>query len=77
MTSMSGVRKHFWMLVARGHGATSSPTKYGLNGTMPAMVNRTDGSWGIKLADGTDTCPRSVKKRVKAALSSLASIPPA
>ncbi len=39
-----GVRKHFWMEVARGHGAGSSPTKYGLNGTMPAMVKRTEGS---------------------------------
>src|ERR1700677_1732442 len=70
-------RKHFCTLVARGQGACSSPTKYGLNGTMPAMVKSTDGSWGIRLAEGTAVCPRSVKKRVKAALSSLASISPA
>jgi hypothetical protein len=51
--SISTVRKHFWTEVARDHGAASSPTKKGLNGTMPAMVNRTDGSWGIRLAEGT------------------------
>ena len=50
------------------------PTKYGLNGTMPAMVKSTDGSCGIRLAEGTAVCPRSVKKRVKAARSSLASM---
>ena len=72
--SMSGVLKHFWMEVARGHGAGSSPRKYGLNGTMPAMVNRTVGSCGMRLAEGTIWCPRSAKKRVKAALSPLASI---
>src|SRR5580692_12776897 len=77
MISMSGVRKHFWIEVARGHGGGSSPTKYGLNGTMPAIVKRTEGSWGIRLAEGTTVCPRSAKKRVKAALSPLASIAPA
>ena len=41
---MSTVRKHFWTEVARGQGDTSSPRKNGLNGTMPAMVNRTEGS---------------------------------
>ena len=41
--SMSRVRKHFWTDVARGHGATSSPTKNGLKGTMPAMVKSTVG----------------------------------
>ena len=53
MISMSGVRKHFCMEVARGHGAGSSPYKYGLKGTMPAMVKRTEGSCGMRLADGT------------------------
>ena len=60
--SMSTVRKHFCTEVARGHGGTSSPRKKGLNGTMPAMVNRTVGSWGIRLADGTAAWPRSTKK---------------
>ena len=57
--SMSTVRKHFCTDVALRHGAGSSPVKYGLNGTIPAMVNRTVGSWGIRLADGTTTWPRS------------------
>ena len=41
---------------------------------MPAMVNRTVGSCGMRLADGTAWCPRAVKKRVKAPRSSVASI---
>ena len=41
---------------------------------MPAMVKRTVGSCGIRLADGTTAWSRSAKKRVKAALSPLASI---
>ena len=32
-------RMHFWMLVARGYGAGSSPRKYGTNWFMPALVN--------------------------------------
>ena len=59
--SMSRVRKHFCTLVAHGQGACSSPTKYGLKGTMPAMVKSTDGSCGIRLAEGTAVCPRSTK----------------
>ena len=55
--SMSTVRKHFWTEVARCHGGTSSPRKNGLNGTIPAMVNSTVGSWGIRLADGTGAWP--------------------
>ena len=57
MISMSGVRKHFWIEVARAQGAGSSPTKYGLNGTMPAMVKRTEGSCGMRLAEGTTLWP--------------------
>ncbi len=64
--SMSTVRKHFCTEVARGHGRASSPRKNGLNGTMPAMVNRTVGSCGMRLADGTGVWPRSSKKPVKA-----------
>ena len=55
--SMSTVRKHFCTEVARGHGGTSSPRKNGLKGTMPAMVNSTDGSWGMRLAEGTARVP--------------------
>jgi hypothetical protein len=42
-------------------GACSSPTKYGLNGTIPATVNNTVGSCGIRLADLTRVCPLSAK----------------
>ena len=35
------------------NGGASSPTKYGLNGTIPATLNSTVGSCGIRLADGT------------------------
>src|ERR1700727_3924539 len=62
------------MEVARGHGGDSSPRKYGLKGTIPAMVKRTEGSCGMRLAEGTTLWPRSAKKRVKAARSPLASI---
>src|SRR6185437_2686486 len=44
---------------------------------MPAMVKSTEGSCGIRLAEGTTAWSRSAKKRVKAALSPLASIAPA
>ena len=64
--SMSTVRKHFCTEVARGQGGTSSPRKNGLNGTIPAMVNSTVGSWGMRLAEGTGVWPRSTKNRVKA-----------
>jgi len=59
-------------VAARENGAASSPTKYGLNGTMPATVNSTVGSWGIRLAESTATCWRSVKKFVNARRSSFA-----
>ena len=41
---------------------------------MPAMVKSTEGSCGIRLAEGTMVWPLSAKKRVKAARSPLASI---
>ena len=46
-------RAHFCELTARWYGGCSSPTKYDLNGTMPATLNSTVGSCGIRLADGT------------------------
>ena len=55
-------RAHFCELTARLNGGTSSPTKYGLNGTMPATVNSTVGSCGIRLADGTGVWPVAAKK---------------
>ena len=41
--------------VARRYAGVSSPVKYGLNGTIPATVNKTVGSCGMRLADGTRT----------------------
>ena len=61
MMSISEVRMHRCTEVARGNGATSSPVKYGLNGTMSAMVNSSDGSWGMRLAEGTSTWPLATK----------------
>src|SRR5690625_4715383 len=58
---MSAVRTHFCTLVARGHGAGSSPSMYGMNCTIPAIVNRVEGSGEIRGADGTTVCPRSEK----------------
>ena len=58
-------RAHFCDDVARAYGGTSSPTKYGLNGTMPATVNMIEGSCGIKLAEGTTVWSRDAKKSRK------------
>ena len=52
-------RTHFCELTALGNGGASSPTKYGLNGTIPATLNSTVGSCGIRLADGTAVWPRA------------------
>src|SRR3989304_5776512 len=43
---MSLVRKHFWTVVRRGWGGLAWPMKYGLNWTMPALVNRSVGAPG-------------------------------
>ena len=69
---MPPARAHFCTSVARLNGAASSPVKYGLNGTIPATVNSTVGSCGIRLADGTTAWSRSAKKPVKDRRSSLA-----
>ena len=74
MMSMSTVRTHFWMLAARGHGGVSSPRKYGLKGTIPALVSNRVGSVGINDADGRTVWPRAAKKSTKARLISLACI---
>ena len=55
-------RTHFCESTIRGYGGFSSPRKYGLNGTMPATLNRSVGSCGIRLADGTCAWSRAVKK---------------
>src|ERR1700712_3449294 len=54
---MSGVRTHFWMLVARFHGGVCSSRKYGFSGTMPAGTSSSVGSSEISDADGTTVCP--------------------
>src|SRR4051812_13695922 len=58
---MSRVRTHFCTLVARRYGAGSRPVRYGMNGTMPATVNSSDGSGEISEALGTTVCPRWAK----------------
>src|SRR6476469_3990698 len=58
---MSRVRTHFCTLVARGYGAGSRPVRYGMNGTIPATVNSSDGSGETSDALGTTVCPRCAK----------------
>src|SRR4051794_22241389 len=60
---MSTVRKHFWHEVRRLCGGFSSPRKYGLNGCIPAVVSRTEGSYegGTSEADAMRLWSRSSK----------------
>lgn len=62
-SSMSSVRTHFCTLVARENCGLTSPRKYGLNGTMPALTSSRVGSSATRDADGTTVWPRSSKKR--------------
>src|SRR3970040_1577846 len=63
---MSLVRKHFWTVVRRGWGGFAWPMKYGLNWTMPALVNSRVGSpGGTRGAPDMRRWPRSSKKRRK------------
>jgi hypothetical protein len=39
------------------YGALSLSRKYGLKGTIPATVKSREGSWGMRLADGTTVWP--------------------
>src|SRR3954451_10499162 len=61
---MSTVRKQRCTSVMRDAGGSSSPRKYGLNGCIPAVVSRTEGSWteGTSEAEGTILCSRAAKK---------------
>ena len=52
---------HFCTLVARGHGGVCSPVMYGMNGTMPATVNSSEGSGEIREAEGTTVWPLDSK----------------
>ena len=56
-SSMSLVRMHFWTEAMRGCGEVSEPMMYGMNGTMPATVNSSDGSGDTNDAEGTTACP--------------------
>ncbi len=50
---MSSVRTHFWLLAMRWLGGVCSPIRYGMNGTMPAIVNSVVGFGEMSEADGT------------------------
>lgn len=58
---MSFVRMHFCTLVALGNGAGTRPDRYGMNGTIPATVNSSEGSSDTSEAEGTTVWPRSPK----------------
>ena len=60
-SSMSGVRMHFWMLVARSQGGVRWPRKNGTNCTMPALTNSRLGSSRITEALGTSVWPAFTK----------------
>ena len=60
-SSMSAVRMHFCTDTARGAGGVCSPRKYGMNGTMPATVNSSEGSGETREAEGTARWPRCSK----------------
>jgi hypothetical protein len=50
---MSLVRMHFCRSAALLNGAGTTPVRYGMNGTIPAIVNMIDGSSLTSEADGT------------------------
>ncbi len=71
--SMSVVRTHFWAEVARVKSEASSPRKYGLNWTMPAVVSSRVGSSGMREELSTTRCPRPAKNSRNRRLISLLS----
>ena len=49
MFSMSPVRMHFWQVVTRRRGGTSSPVNQGFMGAMPELISSKLASfWGIR-----------------------------
>lgn len=53
------------MVATRGDGGVSVPAKYALNGTMPAVLNRSVGSPdGRRLAEGRTRCFLPLKKSI-------------
>ena len=66
--SMSGVRTHFWMLVARFHGGVCSSRKYGLSGTMPAGDQQQGRVVGDQRGGRHDGVPAALEEREEAAV---------
>ena len=60
--SMSMVRITFCTRDGPEVGGVSSPSMYGLNGTIPALVSSSVGSTGISDALGTIVWSRAAKK---------------
>ena len=60
---MSGVLMHFWMLQTLLPAGWGLPNRKGTRGCMPAVVNKTVGSFsGINDEDGRIEWPFEVKK---------------
>src|SRR3954454_11595958 len=72
---LAEMRTHFCTDCARGHGGSSSRRKYGTNCIIPEFVNSgAVGCVGLRLAGGTRTWPRSLKKATQIFRSSFASM---
>src|SRR5690625_3077289 len=56
---------HFCTLTARSYGGVCWPRKYGMNGTIPATVNNSDGSGETSDAEGTTVGSCFSKKAVQ------------
>ena len=55
---MSGVRMHFWHVVTRRRGGSSSPVNQVFMGLMPALISSREGSFfGIREKLGRRRCP--------------------
>src|SRR3989338_2167968 len=75
---MSPVRTHFWILATRFPPGCFSPSKYGTNGCIPAVVKSAVGSVsdGTKEADGITECPLVLKNSKNFFLISLECMEP-
>src|ERR1700761_3751804 len=74
---MSAGRTHFCTSAARWYGGVCWPSRYGLNGCIPAMTNSTVGSSATSEADGTIVCPccsKYPRKRRAISADSIAAI---
>src|SRR5699024_12596578 len=63
---ISAVRIHLCPDTARSYGGVCCPRKYGINGTIPATVNSSDGSGDTNDAEGTTVwffCSKNVFQR--------------